>query len=852
MAACFRKQRKQTDVGLVSPSTLDEFSSIVKTVEFDRDDEHNTSFVSALTHDSASSPMKPQPNSYVKRNSRSERKPPVRIAAHNKQEADVIVRELPPRPFTPSRKKSPESPMDVRLLPPHLSPSRNRKERGPPVSPSSLASLAQILDSSFISDAPSQKTLPARNSEYSLLGSLVCLNVLEIQRPARDTPRTLVKASIRRHFQFYWPRLGNNNRNEAAAPFLDKQDWMGALNVYKSQLIRQKHAAQRPETLRKLVVLCLALDQLEPALQYSTEALEFYREQQRPLQAALSAMELGLALFALNQMDKALKSWREAVQLACLAVGYEHMHVAVLLCNIGVLHLEMGEIASGLRALEESLDLQRVMLREAVTFLDACLFRMATTMCNLAWALYNDRQYDRAVALLDESHAVFGSILSSATDEMRSLVQYTAMVFARDRGISQGGFKDDASQLTSASLDSARSDALLGYCNGIPDRRVVMQLSRLGTDNHDLLVLGPLRREQTPAERVRVTVDAWFGKSAENGTSSFTAYEDFKHKNYPHRNESITADLDNHQEPNAELKFRKIYYQATRHVNRNEIGDALELFRSFLRSHRAKYGDVHHLVGTALHNIGMVHLFSNQYTDALAAFNEAILIRRASLGPDHPDVQASMMKIGLIRYAWAEFYVAQNIFSGIRDKFMEVLGHGHPQMAKIMNNIGIVACQLNDYSTAYSSLEKAYDYQRRFAQEKNDQSEILMQGMANSLSNMAFIRFKQGNSEEARRLYERAISLLEQARQRDDAMIGMVKKNITYIERQTSMMRLPSLTDQFRRDIKAVQGYANNGIIEDGTEGPESSKASLGACNFENPFAILEDMYDQLKKYNNI
>ena len=86
----------------------------------------------------------------------------------------------------------------------------------------------------------------------------------------------------------------------------------------------------------------------------------------------------------------------------------------------------------------------------------------------------------------------------------------------------------------------------------------------------------------------------------------------------------------------------------------NEIEEAQELFEFMLRSHWKKYGGVHHLVGTANHNIGMVLLFAERYTEAMTFFQEAVTVRRAALGAEHPDVGSSLMKIGMVHRARRE------------------------------------------------------------------------------------------------------------------------------------------------------------------------------------------------------
>ena len=80
---------------------------------------------------------------------------------------------------------------------------------------------------------------------------------------------------------------------------------------------------------------------------------------------------------------------------------------------------------------------------------------------------------------------------------------------------------------------------------------------------------------------------------------------------------------------------------------RNEFKDALDLFESALRSHKEKYGDIHHLVGTGLHNCGIVHMLAEQYIQAKLCFQEASSVRTAALGDTHPDVAVSKSDLAL-------------------------------------------------------------------------------------------------------------------------------------------------------------------------------------------------------------
>lgn len=54
-----------------------------------------------------------------------------------------------------------------------------------------------------------------------------------------------------------------------------------------------------------------------------------------------------------------------------------------------------------------------------------------------------------------------------------------------------------------------------------------------------------------------------------------------------------------------------------------------------------KYGKRHHRVGTAMHNIGIVHLRAGDLDLAVDAINVAVKIREDALGIKHPKVAVS-------------------------------------------------------------------------------------------------------------------------------------------------------------------------------------------------------------------
>ena len=75
--------------------------------------------------------------------------------------------------------------------------------------------------------------------------------------------------------------------------------------------------------------------------------------------------------------------------------------------------------------------------------------------------------------------------------------------------------------------------------------------------------------------------------------------------------------------------------------HRGDFDEALLTFQKIQRSQREKRGEVHYLVGSALHNVGVVQLWAGRCHEALRSFRGASRIRFQSLRADHPALAVS-------------------------------------------------------------------------------------------------------------------------------------------------------------------------------------------------------------------
>jgi tetratricopeptide (TPR) repeat protein len=185
-----------------------------------------------------------------------------------------------------------------------------------------------------------------------------------------------------------------------------------------------------------------------------------------------------------------------------------------------------------------------------------------------------------------------------------------------------------------------------------------------------------------------------------------------------------------------------------------------------LYSHREKYGNVHHLVGSAFHNIGMVYLYDQKYPQALTAFQEAVSVRRSTLGSDHPAVAASLTKIGMIFLLQRDPEGAKEAFRRAMKVIKKSMGHDSMQMARILNNIGVAQYETGADSEAFQSFNEVRDIQERLLRMAKSeggmlkiQTKTIELALANTLCNIGFLRCRQKSFTESYEILQAANAL---------------------------------------------------------------------------------------------
>ena len=646
--------------------------------------------------------------------------------------------------------------------------------------------------------------------EECLWTRLIPLNMLESvtqRRNSRDwskffvpTVERIVTESIAQHCRLCWshedPTDIGDTDSHASTVDLDAVDldyhnvdeidhaaeecWQrgnvaGAVSLYKALLRHQTQGdvTARLSTLHKLVLLHLSRARIPDAEPYLQEALDLNRD---------SLVDVGLLHFCTQKLDRALGAWREAMQLAMKRRNQSL--IAVLLNNIAVLHFQAVDYTSSARAFEESLEAQRAMSGSSESAVSLAIMRRVTTLGNLALVYERTQQTSRAIGLLEEALSLCESV--SGTGRSQQVIRDHIVRLER-------GSDDEESAVSMESFDNlSRSSHLFGNSDGLPGLKSAAMWTMQASDCHDYIALGPLLVELPAEQRVRDTVLRWFRRPIDNdnlGETPFMSAEDIEKSAVKKRpKERIPVDVDGDSVVDAELYLKEIYSQAVRHLDNMEYDDAIDLFQSSLRSHQKKFGRDHHLVGLALHNIGMVHMFAKNYAAANDAFNGAIDVRRRVLGPNHPDVAESMMKIGLLKLAEDDTSEALRIFWSLREQFLKTMGYRHPHLPKIINNIGVLQYQRGDSKIAQRSIEIAIEYQRR-ARETDAENPALDMAMVQTFSNLGSLCFKNGEMFAALHAFEEALERQKLVADADDYQSAAIQENIDFVVTNGGAMR---------------------------------------------------------------
>lgn len=620
-------------------------------------------------------------------------------------------------------------------------------------------------------------------------------------------------------------------------------------NILLSEEVATEKSSQRIDMLLKLAILLIHEDKPEQALERISEAFQLLvkdeaLQESNPLQGIMIAMGFGLGHLACNRASKAVDFWKKTLETARKLFGSQHPLVGLLLNNMGVMHAENGDSMAAQKNFEASIALQKSMLKNAAIMdTDQALNEIAIATSNLATVCEFQDDLSSAVNHLQEAQAFFESVnhgdldndgaedngldlskvmaMSSSKKSYfrmndiaqqhleRLLVAHNSQLDEKARssknkaGFDIGeGASDDASikeDQVMASLVNQRSRK-----NPLKGHQKSMHL----TDVYDYLLMGTIKKEWSPKERVREAVLAWFGLPSEKivddqsvfvsallGPADGATTQVFlKHGGVEKAPIEQTATSVHDQISRArsrktqsvlESQFEPVKNRILGLVHQGKTDDAIDVCRTTLNTYKASYIADHPMNGMALHMLGMLHLLNHDSITAFGLLTEAVRARKAAHGADDSKVASSLMKLALLQYSDMDIPAAGRILGELRNMYLSVLGYEHPHLAQLMNNIGVLRYEQGDVSAGIRALEIAYEYQRKsFEDAANDDQDSLDHKratevcMAYTLSNMAFMFYKKDDRLGSLRLFQEAKAHLAKHAPQNDRVMLLIKENV--------------------------------------------------------------------------
>ena len=177
-----------------------------------------------------------------------------------------------------------------------------------------------------------------------------------------------------------------------------------------------------------------------------------------------------------------------------------------------------------------------------------------------------------------------------------------------------------------------------------------------------------------------------------------------------------------------------------------KFSKALKKFEAILASILERFGETHHRVGAALHNVGIANLRAGKLADAMDAIEEAVRIRKTTLGPDDPHVavsthtrmhrpflgnhlgligstlQDSLVELGIVLLSMKEYSDSLEIFMEALEMreteaddvvLPEEINSCNLKIAKVLNNIGCVNFENGKFDAAKEAFVDAIKFQKK-------------------------------------------------------------------------------------------------------------------------------------------
>jgi hypothetical protein len=188
-------------------------------------------------------------------------------------------------------------------------------------------------------------------------------------------------------------------------------------------------------------------------------------------------------------------------------------------------------------------------------------------------------------------------------------------------------------------------------------------------------------------------------------------------------------------------------------LRRGDYENALKVFEKILKGLQSRHEHKpHHLIGSTLHNIGVVQMWQGKFAEALYSFLNAVAMRREALPTNHPDIAVSLVRQGFAQLALDQLGCASDSFK----QALDLCPLENASRAKILNNLGVVQYLKQDLISAVKGFTSALEIQRKQLTGRIRRETIIFDA-TNTLSNMGKLYLEKPDFDTSFFVYDEAI-----------------------------------------------------------------------------------------------
>lgn len=442
----------------------------------------------------------------------------------------------------------------------------------------------------------------------------------------------------------------NNISPSSQLQIARRKEWQLALDIYESALSAQKEATSRTP--------------FPPGTPRKRTASDFNQDAHTSVASTLIAM--GGLYYKLNEVERELEKYNEALTVYEETLGRDHPHVAGTMKNIGMVLAEQGQLDEAMDKFREAERIYKS-LNEGrhdgpqcgdVASALSCMGNVQSRRGDLEDAL---RLYGEALSIyksMSKRAREMGGRSRLALQEVASTLKIMGMVHTKK------GELDMAMNCFQDAIDIMRQN----FNEKGSGQVVASVLSRIGG------------------------IFAKMGKLDEAMSHYHEAYD------------LATRTFGTTDHPDV---AQVLHYIGGIHQRQGNLDEAMRCYKNAAKIYTTTLGRSDPTVATTLVCIGSLCYIEKNLDGAMNYYKEALRLNRSAYGTRHPDVIPTMKSIALIHAKKESFDSAIEIFNEVLSIKCAEVGHIHPEVASAHKRIGNVHYQRGDLASADSEYRKA-------------------------------------------------------------------------------------------------------------------------------------------------